>query len=159
MTRIEVQIEIEADQRVCFDLSRSIDLHQYTTKETNEKAIGGRTEGLINEGEWVKWRATHFGVSQTLTVEIREMKPYEYFVDVMKQGAFKWMKHLHTFEVRNGKTILSDVFEYEVPYGIAGKIFDQLVLKSYMTKFLNQRNRIIKEVAESREWKKFLKYV
>jgi ligand-binding SRPBCC domain-containing protein len=156
MTRIDLQMEIEADKKICFDLSRSIDLHQFTTKETKEKAIGGRIEGLINEGEWVKWQAVHFGIPQTMTVEIKKMKPYDFFIDEMIEGPFRSMKHLHTFETQNGRTILSDVFEYEVPYGLAGKLFDHLILKRYMTRFLEQRNRIIKEIAESHQWKTFL---
>jgi hypothetical protein len=133
MTCIELNIEIAAERQVCFDLSRSIDLHQHTTKETNEKAINGRLKGLINEGEWVKWRATHFGISQTMT-------------------------HLHTFKTSNEKTVMTDVFEYEVPYGLFGKIFDRYILKPHMTKLLEQRNRIIKEVAESGQWKNFINH-
>jgi ligand-binding SRPBCC domain-containing protein len=158
MTCIELNIEIAAERQVCFDLSRSIDLHQHTTKETNEKAINGRLKGLINEGEWVKWRATHFGISQTMTVEIKEMNKYDSFRDEMSEGPFKWMKHLHTFKTSNEKTVMTDVFEYEVPYGLFGKIFDRYILKPHMTKLLEQRNRIIKEVAESGQWKNFINH-
>ncbi len=156
MTRIELSILIHAPKDVCFDLSRSIDLHQFTTKETNEKAIGGRMSGLINEGEYVKWEAKHFFITQTMTVQIKRMDEYDSFEDVMIQGPFRSMKHLHRFEEKDGNTLMSDVFQYEVPYGLGGKIFDTLILRSYMTRFLNQRNRIIKECAESGEWKKFI---
>lgn len=159
MTRIELQTEIDAEKDICFDLSRSIDLHQYTMKEANEIPVDGRLEGLINQGEWVKWRATHFGISQTMTVGITEMIKYSSFRDEMKKGPFKWMKHLHTFEKENGKTVMHDVFEYEVPFGIFGKIFDKFLLKKHMTNLLEQRNRIIKEVAESGQAKKFIRYV
>jgi ligand-binding SRPBCC domain-containing protein len=98
MTRIELAMLINASPEVCFDLSRSIDLHQFTTKETNEKAIGGRMSGLIEEGEFVKWRATHFFIPQTMTVQIKEMTEPSYFIDEMIQGPFKSMKHVHKFE-------------------------------------------------------------
>ena len=159
MTRIQLHTEIQAEKRLCFDLSRSIDLHQYSTKDTNEKAIDGKLKGLINEGEWVKWRATHFGISQTMTVEIKEMNKYNFFFDEMKEGPFKWVKHFHTFETRNEKTFMVDVFEYKVPYGVVGNIFDRLVLKRHMTRLLKQRNRVIKEAAESGQWKSILNYV
>lgn len=43
---------------------------------------------------------------------------------------------------------MKDVFAYGVPYGIFGKLFNKIILEKYMTKFLVERNRVIKEVAE-----------
>lgn len=156
MTTIELQIEIKATRDVCFDLSRSIDVHQLSTRDTNEQAIGGVTTGLIEEGEWVKWKAIHFMTTQMMTVQIKEMKPFRYFTDEMIQGPFKWMKHQHLYEANHGKTLMTDKFQYEMPFGIVGKVFDKLILKRYLTKLLKQRNAVIKRLAESGEWKKYL---
>lgn len=156
MTTIELQMSIKATRDVCFDLSRSIDVHKLSTHGTNEQAIGGRTRGLIEEGEWVKWKAVHFGIPQTMTVQITEMKEFRYFVDEMIDGPFRWMKHEHHFTAEHGKTIMSDKFEYETPFGILGKVFDRLVLKRYMTNLLIERNKTIKRLAESGEWRKVL---
>ncbi len=156
MTTIELQMRIKATRDVCFDLSRSIDVHKLSTHGTNEQAIGGRTRGLIEEGEWVKWKAVHFGIPQTMTVQITEMKEFRYFVDEMIDGPFRWMKHEHHFTAEHGKTIMSDKFEYETPFGILGKVFDRLVLKRYMTNLLIERNKTIKRLAESGEWRKVL---
>ncbi len=71
-----------------------------------------------------------------------------YFCDEMLKGAFKSMKHEHLFSWENEQTVLIDKFFYETPFGIFGKIFDMLILKNYMTRFLIKRNLLIKEVAE-----------
>lgn len=156
MTTIELKVEIKATRDVCFDLSRSIDVHKLSTAPSDEQVIGGCTKGLIEEGEWVKWRAKHFFIPQTLTVQIKEMKEFRYFVDEMIQGPFRWMKHEHRFEAEHGKTIMSDKFEYEVLFGIAGKLFDKLILKRYMKNLLVRRNETIRHLAESGEWRKYL---
>lgn len=156
MTTIELKSEIKATRDVCFDLSRSIEVHKLSTEPSHEEAVGGCTRGLIKQGEWVKWKANHFLIPQTLTVQITEMKEFRYFVDEMIDGPFKWMKHEHRFVAEHGKTIISDKFAYDVPYGIIGKLFDKLILKRYMTKLLLKRNEVIKRVAESGEWRKFL---
>lgn len=70
MPVIELETFINADIETCFDLSRSIDLHSLSTAQTKEKAIKGRTSGLIGAGETVTWQATHFGVHQQLTSKI-----------------------------------------------------------------------------------------
>lgn len=70
MPKIEIITEINSTIDICFDLSRSIDLHKISTAKTNEEAIAGRTTGLINLNETVTWQATHFGVRQKLTSQI-----------------------------------------------------------------------------------------
>jgi hypothetical protein len=129
-------------------LARDIDIHKLSTKKTNERAVSGRISGLCELGDTITWEATHFGIKQNLTVEITSMnKPYS-FEDKMLKGAFKSMKHEHRFESKDDTTIMIDNFQYEVPFGIFGKIFDSLILKNYMTKFLKIRNEVLKDVAE-----------
>ena len=148
MTIIELTTIIDAPIQKCFDLARSIDLHMRSTGKTRERAIAGRTSGLIEKGETVTWEAVHFGVKQQLTTHIPEMKPPHYFSDEMTKGAFKSLYHQHYFESNDGTTIMTDVFKYETPAGIFGKLFDILVLKNYMTHFIKQRNAVIKSEAE-----------
>lgn len=94
MPKIELQTEIKAERKIVFDLSRSIDLHQLSTAKTDEKAIAGKTSGLIDLGESVTWRAKHFGIYQNLTSKITEFESPNFFVDEMLKGAFKSFKHV-----------------------------------------------------------------
>lgn len=64
MPTIYLETVINADIKICFDLSRSIDLHQFSTVKTKEKAIAGITTGLVNTGDFVTWEAIHFGIKQ-----------------------------------------------------------------------------------------------
>lgn len=147
-TEIVLHISINAPIQVVFDCARSIDIHQLSTAKTNEKAIAGRTSGLCELGDEITWRAKHFGVYQTLSSKITKLKAPYHFQDCMLKGAFSFIKHDHFFEETNGVTEMKDVFAYAVPYGILGKLFNKIVLKKYMTTFLKDRNRVIKEIAE-----------
>ncbi len=150
MTTILLTTEINAPIEKCFDLSRDADIHLLSTKKTNERAIAGRTSGLFELNDTVTWEAVHFGVKQQLTVKITKFnKPY-FFEDTMLKGAFKSMRHEHHFEDKNGATEMKDIFMYETPFGIFGKLFDYFVLKNYMTKFLLVRNEVIKSAAENK---------
>ena len=153
MPRIELKTEIKADRHIVFDLSRSIDLHKISTEQTNEEAIAGKTSGLIELGESVTWRAKHFGVYQKLTSKITEFDKPKYFADQMVRGAFKEFKHEHHFEELNDGTLMIDFFDYKSPFGVLGRLADKLFLEKYMTKLLFERNRIVKEFAESKKWK------
>jgi ligand-binding SRPBCC domain-containing protein len=146
---IELSTTINAPTERCFDLSRSIDLHLESTKQTGEQAIAGRTSGLMELGETVTWRAKHFGIRQTLTSKITRFEYPNYFTDEMVSGAFKSFKHDHVFSSVNGQTIMKDVFEFESPLGLLGKLANVLFLTSYMRKLLVIRNDVIKKAAES----------
>jgi ligand-binding SRPBCC domain-containing protein len=157
MPKIRTETTIGASIDIVFDLTRSIDLHKISTEQTNEEAIAGVTSGLINEGEWVTWRAKHLGVYQKLTSVVTACKKPHYFVDEMVKGAFKQFKHEHFLEEKNGQTFVVDIFDYESPLGFLGKIADVLFLENYMKRFLEKRNQVIKEFAESGKWKLVLK--
>lgn len=157
MPVITIITSINAPVQVVFDLSRSVDLHKLSTVQTNEEAIAGKTSGLIGEGESVTWRAKHLGFYQVLTSKITFFDSPNKFTDEMVNGAFKSFVHQHYFEAKNGVTVMTDVFDYESPLGLLGKMADGLFLKQYMKRLLEKRNQTIKEFAEdSAKHKKIL---
>lgn len=158
MPSITIHTEISAPLERVFDLARSIDLHSISVSETKEKAIAGRTSGCIEKGETVTWEAVHFGVKQRLTSIISELIYPTYFVDEMTKGIFKSIHHQHIFtKQENGLVKMTDIFRYESPLGVIGKIADVIFLEKYLYKFLKKRNDIIKSYAESDLWKSVLK--
>jgi ligand-binding SRPBCC domain-containing protein len=156
MPLIQLETFINAPIERVFDLSRSIELHALSMKSTNEKAVAGRTSGLIELNETVTWRAKHLGIHQHLTVRITKLERPYFFEDVMQEGAFALMKHGHHFMPAGDGTIMTDKFEFKSPLGFIGSAFDTLFLKRYMTKFILQRNQELKTVAEAGEWQKLL---
>ncbi len=56
----------------------------------------------------------------------------------------------------NGGTLMTDYFDYKSPFGILGNLADKVFLEKYMTDLLSERNRIVKEFAESDKWKQIL---
>jgi ligand-binding SRPBCC domain-containing protein len=74
----------------------------------------------------------------------------------MVRGAFKRFDHDHFFEERGHATEMRDVFDFESPLGPLGRIADALVLTGYLTRFLVERNEVIKRAAESEGWRALL---
>ncbi|MTE25563.1 SRPBCC family protein [Winogradskyella ouciana] len=149
MPTIEIKTLIKADLKTCFDLSRNIDFHQQSLKHSKEKAIAGKTSGLIELGESVTWEATHFGIKQRLTSKITDFQSPNYFVDEMVSGSFKSFRHEHIFtNLGNNKTEMIDKFHFKSPFGILGKVAEALFLSRYMTNLLITRNTLLKQKAE-----------
>tara|TARA_B100000809_G_C15075736_1_gene507736 strand:- start:497 stop:961 length:465 start_codon:yes stop_codon:yes gene_type:complete len=148
MPTIIIKTQIKADIQTCFNLSRNIDFHKSSMEHSNEKAIAGKTSGLIGLGEWVTWQARHFGIRQQLTSKITEFESPNYFVDDMVSGAFKSFKHEHIFSSEEKGTLMIDKFHFESPFGVFGKIANILFLERYMTNLLTTRNVFLKQKAE-----------
>ena len=149
MTTLRLITKINASKKVVFDLSRNIDVHQTSASKTNEKAIDGVTSGLINFNETVTWRGKHFGFYLTHKSRITAMNLYDYFVDEMEEGTFKFFKHEHSFIEKEGKTVMIDNLHYETPFGIIGKLLDTFLLKKHLLNFIIDRNKILKELSEN----------
>lgn len=156
MVTLIVTTIIHAPPERCFDLSRSIDLHKASTARTGEQAVAGVTSGLIGIGEEVTWRARHFGVWQRITSRISAFDRPGYFQDTMIRGAFRFFQHDHFFvEQRSGITEMKDVLRFAAPIPIAGRLAE-LVLKPYLRQFLRERNELLRQVAESDGWLRYL---
>ena len=148
---VKTQIEISAPIRLCFDLARDIDIHTKTVwSHTKERAISGVTSGPIGFGQTVTFQATHFLVNQTLTSKITKYEEPFMFVDEMQKGAFKRLQHIHEFKELNGKTLMIDTLHFEAPFGLLGWIVERIILKSYMKRFLEHRNKKLMKIAEER---------
>lgn len=156
MPTIHLTTFINAPIERVFDLSRSINLHTISTAQTNERAIDGVINGLINKDETVTWEAKHLFKVRRFTSGIPAMIRPDSFTDEMIKGDFKRFYHEHHFKTVANGTIMIDLLEFETPYGLFGRIIDRLFLRSYIEKFLVKRNAVIKEYAETQKWKAIL---
>lgn len=148
MPAIRHDLIINAPVTVCFDLSRNVKVHTQTTSKTREKAVGGVTTGLLNNGDTVIWEAVHFGIKQRLTAQIVEMNAPHSFTDVMVKGAFKSFNHTHEFIEQDNGTLMRDTFNYQAPLGLLAKIAVYCFLKRYMQNFIAMRAHNLKNMAE-----------
>ncbi len=150
MATIYLTTFIDAPVQTCFDLARNIEAHQLSTSKTQERVVAGRTSVLCEAGDIITWEAIHFGIKQKLTVKITKMEPFLYFEDEMIKGNFSSMKHRHSFEVDKTGTKMIDEFTFNTPLGIFGSIVEKLFLTKYLIKFLKERNRVLKCLAEAK---------
>jgi ligand-binding SRPBCC domain-containing protein len=151
MPRIRLETFIKAPPELCFDLSRSVDVHTESTSGSRERAVAGVTSGMMEPGDTVTWEAVHFGVRQRLASKLTAFDRPRMFVDEMLRGAFKRWQHTHLFEPVDGGTLMIDEVDYASPLGVLGRAADALLLKSYMTRLLAARNDYIKKLAEARQ--------
>jgi ligand-binding SRPBCC domain-containing protein len=90
------------------------------------------------------------------TSRITQYKPPAFFQDVMTVGAFKSFEHDHRFQELDGETVMRDELRFSAPLGALGLMVERLVLRDYLTRFLFERNKFVKQIAESEMWREYL---
>jgi hypothetical protein len=159
MIRLEEITIINAPIERCFDLARSVEVHLVANIHSGEQAlaIGGITSGLPELAQRVTWRAKHFGIWQNLTSEHTAMQPPTYFQATMVKGIFRSMQADHYFRtLPSGATEMKDLFRVAAPLPILGPLAEALFLRRYMLMLLRERNTVIKQLAESNDWQRYL---
>ena len=150
MPEILIETQIHAPAERCFDLMRDIRIHTETTMETDERAVAGVTEGMIGLGQTVTFEGKHFGFKQRLTVRVTEFERPTLFVDEMTEGNFRSFKHIHEFVTVRSGTMMRDRLIWKSPFGVVGRIVDELLLKRHLRELVSKRNLRLKQLAEQR---------
>jgi hypothetical protein len=75
----------------------------------------------------------------------------------MVKGIFRSMQADHYFRtLPSGATEMKDLFRVAAPLPILGSLAETLFLRRYMLALLRERNAVIKQIAESDDWQRYL---
>jgi hypothetical protein len=148
------EIVVHAPIGRCFLLSTSIEIVEL---ELGMHPIRGRTSGLVMGGDTVFWRGWKFGLPQFHVSLIDRFEPPVFFRDRMIHGRFASFSHDHHFvQQSDGDVRLSDELRLTMPWEILGSIVGKIVLAPDIRDLLHRRFALLKQIAESNEWKKYL---
>ena len=156
MEIIRVGTWIDAPVERCFLLSLSVDLHVASARSTPEETPAVATEGTIGEGDMLTFKGRHFGVRWRHTSLIEKLRPHSYYRDVMVAGPFQHFEHDHHFAAMDDGTRMRDEVRFSARWGLLGRLATRTVLRKRLKAFLMERNALIKRLAESEEWRKYL---
>jgi ligand-binding SRPBCC domain-containing protein len=147
---------IDAPVERCFLLSLSVDLHVAAARSTRETPNAGITDGVIGEGETLTFRGRHFGVRWRHTSLIEKLRPHSYYRDVMIAGPFQHFEHDHHFAQMDDGTRMRDEIRFSARGGLMGRLATRIYLRKRLKAYLMERNAMIKRLAESEDWHKYL---
>lgn len=147
--RDEVVVRAPADR--CFLLSTNVELVQRVLKMD---LAGGRVSGLVKQGDTVLWSGWKFGLPLKHESLVEPYDRPSFFRDSMIRGRFASFEHDHNFiDRRDGTVALHDELRFSMPFGRAGELLGSLVIAPHIQALLRQRLALIKQLAESEEWR------
>ena len=114
-------------------------LETITPDKIDLKIINATNERIVLGQEiWISGKIIT-KIRSTWHSKITLARPYEY-VDEMLTGPFRKWKHSHKFYNINGKqTEIEDIFEFELPYGIIGRLLEGCAYKQIQNIFEHRK--------------------
>jgi ligand-binding SRPBCC domain-containing protein len=112
--------------------------------------------GCPGVGDTVTLSGRHFGLRFSHTSMMDACRPPMYFRDVMVAGVFEHFEHEHHFAVMNDGTRIRDEVRFSAALGPLGRVAEKMLLRGHLIRLLQQRNAVLKRVAESGEWHRYL---
>lgn len=156
MSTIHVTSCIHAPAERTFDLSRSTSLHKAVLRSYKKGALETGADGLLSQDDKVGFKLQFLGRTRELVTKIESLEYPLQFVSTLVRGPFKGMTHEQHFKPIENGTLLIDLLEYEPAFGVFGKVADGTLIRSFLRKYLDAKNRLIKQYAEGEKWKVIL---
>jgi ligand-binding SRPBCC domain-containing protein len=117
-------------------------LGMITPPEMKLRIVKCTTDRQIAEGTEV-WLEGNLVMKSRWHSRITYLKPYVY-IDEMLEGRFRVWKHTHTFEPRDTGTKVIDTIDFELPYGLLGKVLEAYVEKQLAKIFAQRKESTIR---------------
>jgi hypothetical protein len=151
------EVEIEAPIERCFDLVRSVEVHEYTTEIIRGRAEGGRLEGLWQRGDRTLWSAVFFGCRFQLTMEASLVESPHFYNETLVKGLLRNFAHKYTLTtLESGLTVVRDELEVVSWLSLIVPPADKWLLYKRMQFIVRDRLVKIKLIAESSQWRDYL---
>ncbi len=91
----------------------------------------------LKKGAEYEFRVKRFGIEQIWSLRVEDAVENEQITFVQSIGFFdKWSHTIKFEDFKDGETILHHFIEYELHFGLFGKLYDDLHLRGYITKLL-----------------------
>jgi ligand-binding SRPBCC domain-containing protein len=90
-------------------------------------------------------RLTRVGVSVLWGIVIEDLEPNAFIRDRQSHGPFSLWVHTQKLEDHGAGTLLTDIIEYDISFGLIGKLVDDLFIRHDLHKVFARRHGRIAE--------------
>jgi len=87
-----------------------------------------------------------FGIPMHWQTMIIDVKPLEVFADTQLKGPYKLWHHTHTFIEKDGGVLMTDIVNYELPFGILGDWVHSLIVRKKIESIFAYRKQVLEKL-------------
>lgn len=99
----------------------------------------------LKEGTLIDYSLSLYGIPLRWQTKISQWQPPAQFQDVQLRGPYRRWEHTHTFEEKNGGTLMRDQVKYEVPGGTLAPLMNKLFVSKQISRIFEYRKKKILE--------------
>ena len=97
----------------------------------------------MKEGAILDYKLRLFGMPVKWRTRIEEYVENEHFIDMALKSPYRRWHHTHTFEDKNGGTLMRDRVEYLMPFGPIGKLTRAVVVRRLLERIFDYRYEVM----------------
>jgi len=146
-------IHINAPMDRCFLLATHVGL---TAQALEMQPVAGTVAGTLGPGDRVVWTGWRFGLPLVHEGLVTRYERPAFFQDTMARGRFRKYQHDHQFTEIDGHTLVVERLRFSMPFGPLGRQLGKRLVVPAVTKLLRRRVELLRQVAESYEWRRYL---
>lgn len=99
------------------------------------------------EGQEIEYKVSPIlGIPLYWKTVIKEVKPYQSFVDIQVKGPYKLWKHTHTYEQTEDGILMKDKVEYLLPLGYLGQLLVPIYVKNRLEEIFDYRQEKVAQL-------------
>ena len=103
----------------------------------------GQSHVQLQAGTLIDYNLAWHGLPMRWTSRIEEWRPPTLFIDVQLKGPYRFWRHTHSFEARDGGTLMRDTVEFAVPFGAWGDLCVGWLVRRDVDRIFDYRARQI----------------
>lgn len=108
--------------------------------------IESSTDDPVRVGTRIAYRLRIGALPIRWVSVIAEYRPGDAFTDVMLRGPYRRWSHQHRFRAVEGGVEMTDHVEYEMPFGILGRLAHRLWVRNQLESIFDYRTAVISEL-------------
>jgi ligand-binding SRPBCC domain-containing protein len=100
----------------------------------------------LQEGDRIDYAIRVFGLSMRWTTRITLWREGEAFADLQERGPYRYWLHSHTFREVDGGVEMHDRVEYELPFGLLGRLLGGPIVRRQLDAIFAYRAEAIRDL-------------
>lgn len=124
--------------------SSPLNLSKITPKNMGFNVINNLSNKDIYEGMIIEYRVSPMlHIPLKWVTKITQVEKNKSFTDFQEKGPYKYWNHFHEFVPNEKGVLMKDIVDYELPFGLLGRIAHKIFIKKKLQNIFNYRYQFL----------------
>ena len=124
--------------------SSPLNLSKITPKNMGFNVISNLESKDIYEGMIIEYRVSPMlHIPLKWVTKITQVEKNKSFTDFQEKGPYKYWNHFHEFVPNEKGVLMKDTVDYELPFGLLGRIAHKIFVKKKLQNIFNYRYQFL----------------